>query len=204
MLQGASTSAKTNFKSLQQTALVIAVLQSVLVVPAFVVAVYFNLMPLLNQRRLLFTVFLAIPRHLVVRLSATREDLAADDDARRAAEADEAAFQSKKPSSLLAWTRPERSIEIDRATQRRVSRQPSPPAPVRHHPALSAISYPTVLAPCHHFALSVTSEPPLPPLTSLFHRPVTTSPSLATLNSLCHVLSYTITTTPRPAPSSPS
>lgn len=121
MLQGASTSAKTNFKSLQQTALVIAVLQSVLVVPAFVVAVYFNLMPLLNQRRLLFTVFLAIPRHLVVRLSATREDLAADDDARRAAEADEAAFQSKKPSSLLAWTRPERSIEIDRATQRRLA-----------------------------------------------------------------------------------
>ena len=57
----------SNMKSLQTIALIIALVQIVVIVPAFVVGVVMHALPLIGHRRALFQVLLAIPRHLVTR-----------------------------------------------------------------------------------------------------------------------------------------
>lgn len=87
-------------------------------VPAFVVAVTSHIMPLLHHRRTLFSVFLAVPRPLLLRLAATGEEGAGDGDG-SGVQADDGG--GRKQDAQLAWSKPEKSIELDVRTKRRVA-----------------------------------------------------------------------------------
>lgn len=67
MLVAQAEATVKDMENLQQTALIIAVVQSVIIVPAFVAVMYFHIFRLNQHRRALFSVFLGVPRHVAMR-----------------------------------------------------------------------------------------------------------------------------------------
>ena len=67
MLVAQASNTVNNMQRLQNIALIIAVLQSLVVVPLFSVAVYMHIAKLNDNRVSMFNLFLSIPRHILAR-----------------------------------------------------------------------------------------------------------------------------------------
>lgn len=120
MLLAQASNTVKDMEDLQNVALIIAVIQSLVVVPLFSAAVYMNVARLNGNRSSLFTVFLSIPRHLLVRL-ATASASPEDAEQAQAAMEDLAMMNGGKQGSLFTWKKPDANLGMDRHTQRRVA-----------------------------------------------------------------------------------